>query len=832
MPVFLIVLLAALIVIPVGVVAVLYVIVPIFKGIGWLFRQLGRFVFGELGDGMRIVGALLTQMVFLPLIIVNIVIGRWSAAGHYGRAFHSEMKTMGLCVYRMVIGHPARLLCLTALTDGIEKRLPEVVAAAPTSDKPNPKTTGLFEGYKIVGSLPGGGSGGKLYVAEPDAMKLAIFARAGRPDIRQVVIKTFSLKDGSSLPQIVRESRALEAAKKLGLVLEHELSNDRFYYVTEYVPGESLGLVTQRLHAMSGGDGLDEHHLRAALNIEADLLKTLDGYHRGGLWHKDVKPDNIIVDRSAAHLVDFGLVTPLRSGMTLTTHGTEYFRDPELVRLALKGVKVHQVDGARFDVYAAGAVLFSMIENSFPAHGGLSQISRRCPEAVRWIVRRAMTDYDKRYTSAAAMMADLDVVRRAADPFAVKPIDLPSMRGMGDEMPREAAVAEEAPIRPAVANVGVGAGSDAPGFGPAVGGGFGGFGAAGREDAGVRGAAAGSPAPRRRPQLRVNRWWSGGYVVDKAASPHAAPTDEPRRERPDVFGLDLGKVKIGVVGSFARNPGSPRPAGMLGRSASEQLASARDRARAARERAQSRMRERRRSSPSDFKTMNAGVAMAVLVFFAVIGGLGMLLFAVSKPGSVRVTRIWNDGPTPGMAYAYGDLSDTDGAAVSPVAAAMKDGKPSRAGAAHPRIVINGHEVGSGITMPNVRDVAEGEQVLVISDIQPTTPAINAAIDRLKAAGFVVLGNYPGNNSEEVDLQQQLDLEVAAKAARGLGQLDSDDVSAHLSDWVAEHPDLALLVWFTRTDPNTQAVKFSVVAPRSHSEDSRAVFQAATHVLRP
>ena len=37
--------------------------------------------------------------------------------------------------------------------------------------------------------------------------------------------------------------------------------------------------------------------------------------------------------------MDFGLVTPLRSAMTLTTHGTEYFRDPEMVRMALKGVK-------------------------------------------------------------------------------------------------------------------------------------------------------------------------------------------------------------------------------------------------------------------------------------------------------------------------------------------------------------------------------------------------------------------------------------------------------------------------------------------------------------
>ena len=54
--------------------------------------------------------------------------------------------------------------------------------------------------------------------------------------------------------------------------------------------------------------------------------------------------------------------------MTLTTHGTEYFRDPEMVRLALKGVKVHQVDGAKFDIYAVGAVLF-LLEYFFGSRG-------------------------------------------------------------------------------------------------------------------------------------------------------------------------------------------------------------------------------------------------------------------------------------------------------------------------------------------------------------------------------------------------------------------------------------------------------------------------------
>lgn len=847
-PPLIVVALAALLVIPILVIGVLYVLVPIFKGIGWVIRQAFRFIVGEVGDGMRIVGAAITQVVLFPLIIINVLIGRWSASAHFGRAFHSEIKTVLACLYRMVIGHPARLLCLTALTDGLEKRLPEVMAAAPTADTPNRKTVGLFDGYRIVGSLPGGGSGGKLYVAEPDAMKLAIFARNGRPDVKQVVIKTFSLKDGSSLPQIVRESRALEAAKRLGLVLEHELSNDRFYYVTEFVPGESLALVTQRLHAMSDksrGDGLDEAHLRQALGYSADLLRTLNQYHQGGLWHKDVKPDNIIVGGNAAHLVDFGLVTPLRSGMTLTTHGTEYFRDPELVRLALKGVKVHQVDGAKFDVYAAGAVLFSMIENSFPAHGGLSQITKRCPEALRWIVRRSMADYDKRYPSASAMLADLDVVRRAADPFALRPIDLPSMRGA--EMP--AAVEEEAPIRPAVAPAPVGAGSDTPGAaadrGPFVA--EIGVGRRGPDPVGGpwfagirigRSVGAGSPTPpvgggRFRPNIRVNRWWTGGYVVD--GRDPTAPT-----------GPAVG-AGIGGMGAAPRVERAAWAPPGVRRSAKEQLQSARARAKEARARVQTRMAERRRGR-SDFRVMNAGVVTALFLFFCVMGGLVLVAWGLrARPGDLHMSMNYGDDQTPASGFATLDLPDGDGSATVPTVQRSNDTfandavthmarKLNELKSRHPRlplphVVINKKPVaqdeGAAFEMPAS---IKGEKVLVISDVVPYPPAVSRAIQRLTDAGFTVLGNYPENKAEEVDLQQQLDLEAAAKQLRALSPLDADDTQRSLGEWT-ESEGLGLLVWFNKPDPAKAGVQAHVFSPQTAPGADAKTWDAGTAALR-
>ncbi len=404
----------------------------LFTAIGWLVRHVATFVSGMFSDTVRFFGAVIALIAFVPLTTLNVVIGRWSAAKHFGRAVSDEFFVAGRSVYRVAIGHPLRFLLLGGLTEGIEKRLPAAVAQAPGSDTPS-KRTGQFEGYNIVGSLKGGGSGGRLYIAEPDEPKARELARAGCGDVEQVVIKSFSIADGSSMPQIVRESRALEAARKLGLVIEHKLDDHRFYYVMRYVPGETLGAVGERLHAASGPAGLEGAELKAALGYVGDLLNTLEVYHRGGLWHKDVKPDNIIVHAGKAHLVDLGLVTPLRSAMTLTTHGTEYFRDPEMVRLALRGAKVHEVDGVKFDVYGAGAVLYAVIENSFPAHGGLSQLKKRTPDALRWIIRRSMAETQQRYATAADMLADLRVVERAVDPFALKPKDLPSMRGVSSE---------------------------------------------------------------------------------------------------------------------------------------------------------------------------------------------------------------------------------------------------------------------------------------------------------------------------------------------------------------------------------------------------------------
>ena len=401
------------------------------KGVGFLFRHLFQFIGSMIGDTFRALGALLTAVVLLPLALLNLLFFRWGTFKHYGRALEDEITSFALSVYRVTFGNPMRFVGMSAITDGVERRLPDVVARAPRNARSN-VPDGKFDGYKVTGVLPAGGSGARLFLAKPRAEKLQQLQDAGFENPGQVVIKAFSLSTGSTMPQIVRESRALESARRLGLILEHELTEKSFHYVMPYVPGENMDAVIGQMHEKSGARGLTDRQMRVALGYVGDLLFTLDAYHSGGLWHKDIKPSNLIVSEGRAHLVDLGLVTPLASAMTLTTHGTEYYRDPEMVRQALRGVKVHEVDGAKFDIYSTGAVLYSLIEGSFPAQGSLSSLTRRTPEVVKWIIRRSMADLDSRYENVTEMLADIRTVLAAEDPYSVRPADLPSVSGKRD----------------------------------------------------------------------------------------------------------------------------------------------------------------------------------------------------------------------------------------------------------------------------------------------------------------------------------------------------------------------------------------------------------------
>ncbi len=825
----------------VGVAAVIlifiYVFIPILKGVGklvtsivWLITALigniFRFIVGELKDALRIVGSIFAGALFSFLSVGNVIIGRWSSSAHYGAAVQNEIKTAGACIYRMAIGHPLRLFSLETALEGVEQRLPQAMAQAPGADRPS-RRAGLFEGYNIVGSLPAGGSGGRLYIAEPSKEHRDRITKLVGACPDRVVIKSFAIADGSSLPQIVRESRALESAKQIGLVLEHQLTAERFYYVMPYVAGDSLGQVVRNLHGQTGDEGLGDPQLAEVLGYMSDLLRTLDTYHRSGFWHKDIKPDNILVQNGRAEVVDFGLITPLRSAMTLTTHGTEYFRDPEMVRMALRGVKVHEVDGVKFDLYAAGAVLYYALENTFPMHGGLSSISKRCPDSVKWIVRRAMTDYNHRYESSGLMLADIECVRRSSDLFAVKMADLPSMRA-GSQEPLVQPAASPMPWAPAAAigaaaigAIGAAAAAAPPAAAAAVGAGGAALGAGANvigAGVGAVGNAAASLLGRNKPRLQVLNWWTGAYRTAPAEVPNVPVTDQFRSAgrdaasaaqrfshnvRNDGMFHAVGQVASGVADAVKRESHGWRSVGVhgehgrtpdpAGKSPSGR-ASARDQVSRAQSRAALRRSQALGRSPAyaPSERINPGMAIAacVVLFFALSYGVGTVKDIVGRRAS-RAQHISVVTTAPGISPAIAPtihqaVLDAKAAIHSGDASlkdALKAALQSAATSSNGFIVIDGAHPGdfasaedaAGYETPEVPETpdVETEFLPTLEDVWNSRPAT-----------FVVVNNHPAFRSEKIE--SAIAQAVANLSDAGLTRIDDLDLEARIKTIMAEH----------------------------------------------
>jgi serine/threonine protein kinase len=469
---------------------------------GLLAAHLGRCL-RQMGlDFVRVIGGTVVALIMLPVALSRLVTGRRDAAGDALRAAGREAHDAMRALYSVALVQPLRLLGLRAIVGHVESRLPAALA----DNGASAARTGPveFEGYTILRELKAGGSGARIYVCEPDARtRVRIGLAEG-----EVVIKSFGFDDGTRLAEMLRESRALDAARKLGLILDHDSSERRFHYVMRFYPGLDLGKYTRRVHELAVDGRVDREQFLLLASLVRDLVATLRDWHAAGLWHKDVKPENIIVHDGRATLIDLSLVTPLASHMTLTTHGTEYFRDPEMVRQALRGARVSEIDAARFDVYGAGAVLHFVLEGTFPAHGVLSGFRKQSPECLRWIARRAMADFDRRYANANEMLRDLDRAILGGDPSAVRPADLPSMGGTVEARDPGTPPRATPPTVPPPPDAGALA----------------------------------------RPRFRVTNWWTGAYeMVSLRPLPASIPAKDRRRLGPPLAVLLAALLMLGAV---------------------------------------------------------------------------------------------------------------------------------------------------------------------------------------------------------------------------------------------------------------------------------------------
>ncbi|MGF1581407.1 MAG: serine/threonine protein kinase [Gemmataceae bacterium] len=185
------------------------------------------------------------------------------------------------------------------------------------------------------------------------------------------------------------------------------------YLVMEFVDGDSLGKLIEE-----GGELSEPNAIQIIVQVAQGLHKA----HKQGLVHRDVKPDNILINsQGAAKLADLGLVKELEADLNLTRTGrglgTPHFMAPEQFRNA-KNADV------RCDVYSLGATLYMMVTGELPFKSlspldawmkkvdnkltPAKELNPNLSERVDWAIRRSMhPDPEKRPSSCQEFIEDL-----------------------------------------------------------------------------------------------------------------------------------------------------------------------------------------------------------------------------------------------------------------------------------------------------------------------------------------------------------------------------------------------------------------------------------------
>ncbi|MHC4914355.1 MAG: serine/threonine-protein kinase [Planctomycetota bacterium] len=273
-------------------------------------------------------------------------------------------------------------------------------------------------GFELI-SLLGRGGMGAVYKARQASLDRLVALKVLAPSLA---------RNRDFIMRFLREARAAGRLNHPNIVTGIDVgeADNYFYFAMEYVDGESLG---KRL----GREG--NIAPKEAVALVRQVAEGLRHAHEHGLIHRDVKPENVLVDsRGTAKLCDLGLARatgPDDSSLTQTgtALGTPNYISPEQAR------GEGDVD-ARTDIYSLGASLFHLIAGRPPYEGKTSavvlskhlkdpvpQLVRAVPSAghnISAVVAKCMQKSPgDRYGSVAELTEDLDLVLAGRPPKAV-----------------------------------------------------------------------------------------------------------------------------------------------------------------------------------------------------------------------------------------------------------------------------------------------------------------------------------------------------------------------------------------------------------------------------
>lgn len=316
----------------------------------------------------------------------------------------------------------------------------------------------FLESPPVSFAAPGVELGGYLLEEELGSGGTGIVFRARQLGLdRLVAVKVmprhFSLNE-RRVQRFQREARAAAKLQHSGIAPIYEVGQvaDTHFFAMALVRGDNLAVELGRhVAGVPGRLPTDQQPAyREMARIVRDVADALDHAHAHGVVHRDIKPQNILLDDEArVHLVDFGLALDETLGSITVTdmvEGTPYYMSPEQAR-AIDA----KVD-ARTDVYSAGVVLYELLTQQRPFEGRTSQevlrkIVRREPKPVRRLAPDVPADLARvcekameklpgdRYASAAELRADLDRFLAGQPVHAQPPGLVRKLRAVGRQHP-------------------------------------------------------------------------------------------------------------------------------------------------------------------------------------------------------------------------------------------------------------------------------------------------------------------------------------------------------------------------------------------------------------